>query len=334
MSPLLFNIYIDVLLERLANSGQGRHVGKMFKGCLAYADDVVLLSPTVDALESMLKICEKYSVDFNIMFNTSKSKLLVFSENPTDVKVHFQGNTIRQVKSETHVSHLMSNSPHIKERRVSQACKTLIGQFNLLSVKLGFCSPEVLYSLFQNYCMSFYACQLWDYSNESVLASVFVTWRKCVRNIFSIPYNTHCNFAHLIAQDSSVRVKLHKRYLKFFNSACNSNNTLVSMMSRIVINGSGSAACRSVIFICSMYDLSKYDISLSLLSKLKDNDEECAIQRASTIVDFLHYYDTYPEQSVWEIVNYLCTLKNNFPCTSCIVHVHVLYQIVNKDYYY
>ena len=55
LSPLLFNIYIDVLLERLANSGQGCHVGKMFAGCLAYADDVVLLSPTVDALENMLK---------------------------------------------------------------------------------------------------------------------------------------------------------------------------------------------------------------------------------------------------------------------------------------
>ena len=117
--------------------------------------------------------------------------------------------------------------------------------------------------------MSLYGCQLWDYSNESVLASVFVTWRKCVRNIFSIPYNTHCNLVHLIAQDSSVRVKLHKRYLKFFNNASKSNNTLVSMMSRLVINGSGSAACRFVNFICSTYDLNKYDISLSLLSKLK-----------------------------------------------------------------
>ena len=101
-------------------------------------------------------------------------------------------------------------------------------------------------------------------------------------------------------------MKLHERYLKFFNSASKSNNALVSMMSQIVISGSGSAACRSVNFICSIYDLRKYDISLSLLSKLKDN-EGCAIQRASTVVDFLHYYDTYPEQSVREIVNYLCT---------------------------
>ena len=61
------------------------------------------------------------------------------------------------------------------------------------------------------------------------------------------------------------------------------------MMSRIVINGSVSAACRSVNFQCSIYDLSKYDTSLFLLSKLKDKDEECAIQHASTIVDFLHY---------------------------------------------
>ena len=136
----------------------------------------------------------------------------------------------------------MSNSSRIQERRVSQACKTMTGQFNLLSMKLGFCSPKVHYSLFQNYCMSLYECQLWDYSNELVLASVFATWRKSVRNIFSIPYNTHCNLVNLIAQGSYVSVKLHKRYLKFVNSACKSNISLVPMMSRIVINGSWSAA--------------------------------------------------------------------------------------------
>ena len=57
LSPLLFNSYTDVLLEHLANSGQGCHVGKIFAGCLAYADDVVLLSPAVDA---HLKICWKF----------------------------------------------------------------------------------------------------------------------------------------------------------------------------------------------------------------------------------------------------------------------------------
>ena len=99
MMYLITKVYMDRWrCWCLAKSGQGCHVGKMFTGCLAYADDVVLLSPTSDALENMLKICEKYSVDFSIKFNTSKSKLLVFSENPTDVKVNFQGNIIPQVK--------------------------------------------------------------------------------------------------------------------------------------------------------------------------------------------------------------------------------------------
>ena len=47
--------------------------------------------------------------------------------------------------------------------------------------------------------------------------------------------------------------------------------------------------------------------------------------------------DMYPEQSVWVIIDYLCTfyyLKPAiFPCTSCIVHVHVLCQIVNEECY-
>ena len=62
-------------------------------------------------------------------------------------------------------------------------------------------------------------------------------------------------------------------------------------MSRIIINGSGLAECRSVNFLCSKYDIYKYDISLSLLSKLTDNNEESAIQRASAIVDLLNCYD-------------------------------------------
>ena len=36
---------------------------------LAYADDIVLLAPTVDALRRILKICDNYASEFNIVFN-------------------------------------------------------------------------------------------------------------------------------------------------------------------------------------------------------------------------------------------------------------------------
>ena len=57
LSPILFAIYIDCLLEMLESSGVGCCYGGSFVGALAYADDVVLLAPCTSALRLMLHIC-------------------------------------------------------------------------------------------------------------------------------------------------------------------------------------------------------------------------------------------------------------------------------------
>ena len=40
LSPILFSIYIDELLDRLRQSGYGCHIGNIFLGAVAYADDI------------------------------------------------------------------------------------------------------------------------------------------------------------------------------------------------------------------------------------------------------------------------------------------------------
>lgn len=44
-SPILFCIYIDNLLIELSSSGVGCYMGSIFIGDLAYADDIVLITP-------------------------------------------------------------------------------------------------------------------------------------------------------------------------------------------------------------------------------------------------------------------------------------------------
>ena len=56
MSPVLFSIYLNGLLCELQRAGVGCCIGNMFVG-LAYADDVVLLAPTPEAMRRMLNIC-------------------------------------------------------------------------------------------------------------------------------------------------------------------------------------------------------------------------------------------------------------------------------------
>jgi len=47
MSPILFNLYVDDLIELLGDSGYGCYVSKTFIGCIMYADDLILVSPTI-----------------------------------------------------------------------------------------------------------------------------------------------------------------------------------------------------------------------------------------------------------------------------------------------
>ena len=50
LSPLLFNIYVDELIDSLSDSGFGCYIGSQFFGCIMYADDLIMLSPSLKGL--------------------------------------------------------------------------------------------------------------------------------------------------------------------------------------------------------------------------------------------------------------------------------------------
>jgi DMSO/TMAO reductase YedYZ heme-binding membrane subunit len=73
LSPILFNVYVDDVIEELKYSSYGCHVGRLFVGCIMYADDLLLMSPSVGGLQRMLDICSAYGSVHNIVFNPSKT---------------------------------------------------------------------------------------------------------------------------------------------------------------------------------------------------------------------------------------------------------------------
>ena len=72
LSPVLFTTYFDQLFERLRASGMGCHIGKMYAEPFGYADDVVLLATSLDALREMVSICEACAEEYQLLFNLSK----------------------------------------------------------------------------------------------------------------------------------------------------------------------------------------------------------------------------------------------------------------------
>ena len=68
LSPILFSIYLDTLIS-LKNTGVGCFGGGQFAGALAYADDIVLMAPSLSALRLMLVCCESFATSHGLLFN-------------------------------------------------------------------------------------------------------------------------------------------------------------------------------------------------------------------------------------------------------------------------
>ena len=73
----MFSVYIDDLSKALSKANIGCHLYSVCTNHLFYADDSVLLAPSPVALNQLLDICEKYSQDFEITYNTTKTVCMV-----------------------------------------------------------------------------------------------------------------------------------------------------------------------------------------------------------------------------------------------------------------
>ncbi len=106
LSPILFILYVDELLIRLRKCSIGCHIGHTFCGALGYADDIVIM-PTYSALDSMLDVCKQFALEYDLLFNSAKTKLMVFERRSNVPDVSFMGENIQHVTSEKHLGNIV-----------------------------------------------------------------------------------------------------------------------------------------------------------------------------------------------------------------------------------
>ena len=116
LSALLYCIYVDDLFRLLRNSLLGCWINGEFTGLLGYADDNMLLSPTLDGLHRMINICELYANDHNQTFSTNenvnkcKTKCMAFLKKGRHLRnLTLCGHCLPMVKSIQHLGNKIEN---------------------------------------------------------------------------------------------------------------------------------------------------------------------------------------------------------------------------------
>ena len=315
LSPLLFTIYVDQLFKQLENCGFGCYIGNLFSGAFGYADDIILLAPKIYSLNKLYDVCKQYGQEYSITFNPNKSKLLAYGSNIVGCTI--DNNFLESQPNEKHIGHIIG--PQSIDRELNSKMSELIVNTNHILSVFKYASFEIKYKLFKTYSMPLYGCVLWDHSSHCI-DKLYVTWRKCVRKILNVPYNTHSVLLPIICNDLNIDCQLHKRVLKFFVSLAKSDNTYNKLTLQLITQGNNSRMSHTFNHLSYKYGFNKYDfININMTNLMKKISSEYyeslpvwSLIYADIIKYMLHLRSTkqlvFSPSQITQFINWCCTM--------------------------
>ena len=155
LSPHFFNVYVDDLSSQLNKLKVGCVLGESIINHLLYADDIALISPSSAGLKRLLTVCEKFGKENDMLFNASKSAIML-SKSSLMPYFHIpifnlNGNSIDVVENFKYLGHFISANLSDKED-IERQRKKLYAQGNSLIRKFHMCTLETKLVLFNTYC--------------------------------------------------------------------------------------------------------------------------------------------------------------------------------------
>jgi hypothetical protein len=166
LSPVLFtSALLDDFIAELEMSGIGCHVNYKYFGVIAYADDIVLMSATVEGLNLQLQICACWSKENQIEFNSSKSFVICFANRknkwPAGVQIpaFLDGNLIPTASEVIHLGRILTYDLDDSSELIRVA-RSFNKQFHSFHCRfVGINNFQLLKHIFNSFCTSFYGLE-------------------------------------------------------------------------------------------------------------------------------------------------------------------------------
>ena len=275
LSPLLFCVYFDVLIDRLTQSGYGCYIGLVFLAVLAYADDIVLLAPTATAMRHLLAICDIFAADFDVMFNATKSKCIFFDCSRRHLccplpSFYIGNNEIEYVDSWPHLGHILSKNGKHDNDDISRCYVSLVKKINEVICYFGNLNAPTKLKLLYSFCSSLYGAELWDLSSCD-FECINVAWRKALKRIWRLPWQTHTDILYSVCNKWPMEEELYRRSLLFGLRCIDSESSVVRYVSRFGIKYGlmHSVLGKNVLFGCQRYGIKVVDYFYMGLSSFR-----------------------------------------------------------------
>ena len=217
LSAYLFSFYIDEVLEKISRLGTGCFLGINKINILAYADDLVLLSPTSSGLQVLLNKIESFLDRLKLNVNVDKTVSMIFNrkKNLSDISFLFNGRVLSKVLKYKYLGCILSTDL-TDEEDIERSFKSFNKSFGCILRKFNSVDTEILYSLFNTYCVLFYGVEMCNrFYSTKYYRKINVSYHASLKNILKVPrfYSNH--FVCCVLNAFTFENLLNFRQLRF-----------------------------------------------------------------------------------------------------------------------
>jgi hypothetical protein len=199
-SPKLFNLYMNDLIGELSSTHVGCHIDRVCFNNISYADDMVLLSPSIGGIRILIEKCESYALEHKLQYNVKKSEFMIFKAGtkcPSHVPpIHLDGQELRRVYSFKYLGHLVTEDFR-DDSDIERERRALAVRANMIARRFSRCTAQAKITLFQAYCTSLYTCSLWTRYTQRAMNAMRVQYNDAFRVLLRLP--RHCSASGMFA---------------------------------------------------------------------------------------------------------------------------------------
>ena len=186
ISPLIFSYYINDIIDDISQMAIGCELGGIKTNIICYADDICLLAPSTQALQSILNLLYAKLKNIGLSVNIEKCKYIVFKKHKSiniNSTVSLEGEVVERVSEYKYLGIILSEDNSIN-KDINRATESFLKQFNSMYYKFYNMNNEVLKFLFRTYTTSFYGVELWYDSLENrQIHKIAVPYHAAVKRV-------------------------------------------------------------------------------------------------------------------------------------------------------
>ena len=281
LSAFLFSLYIEDILQAVANEESGCYIGIRKINVQAYADDIVIYCPTSAGLQKLLEKFWTCAREHDLVVNLDKTKVMKFGRKDNSVFT-VGGNVIECTSEYKYLGVILSDDCSIS-KDMTRANTVLNKSVGMMLRQFGTVDLKVKIKLFNSLCVPLYGSQLWYNRGRASNSykSLAVSYHHALKRIIGYPkyYSNHltCQYLGCLTFEHMLNFTV----LKYYMSLCSSLSPCLVGLHSFIRKFSSFKKDLDVIF------RDKYQ-----LHSIDDNDLDA-------IVSMLHYVQFREEASLF-----------------------------------